>query len=59
MKDYLIGIPQVLGIGLVFTLGLVGYEFVTWKEFLSVFAVVSFGLAFLFAREVFRRNKSG
>jgi membrane protein implicated in regulation of membrane protease activity len=56
MKDYLTGIPQVLLIGLVLTLGMVGYEFVTWKQFFAVFAIFAVVLSYFFVRELKRRQ---
>jgi hypothetical protein len=51
MKDYLIGIPTSLVLGLILTLGFAGFEFVSWGEFFALYALFSFGLWFLFVRE--------
>ena len=58
MTDYLTVILQSLGGGLLLTVLMGGFDFLTWGELFGMFAIFSFGLSFVFAREMFGRNRS-
>lgn len=58
MSDYLLVIRQSLLTGFIVTILMGGFDVLTWGELFAMFALLSFGFSFVFAKEVFGRNRS-